>query len=289
MTRARAFLLLPLLAIAACQTQRKPLTGYDMPPPGILLGMNGEGSTVLVWPIFDVPIGSQQIFRPRLNGQDAVVVTSDEGFYDYAKLYLSGWTAAWSQWINGIPAGTYVVELVDSSGQSWGASPPLPVSGANGVLNGSTQLPAVVLANFDGHVGSWSVDPTMQDADPATDEIIVTNLLAENVAVERCLIVADRPTSCTHVGTVGPGADFSTVETLAGLVTADHQALFIQLASDASQSYQRNLNKPTNDRASSCQMERIIVHGSHPLTQSPTTGLTSPAMSSCYGYGNGEP
>ena len=29
---------------------------------------------------------TSQIFRPRLNGQDAVIVTSDEGFYDYAEL-----------------------------------------------------------------------------------------------------------------------------------------------------------------------------------------------------------
>ena len=78
MTRLRPLLLLPLLAIAACQTQRKPLTGYDSPPPGILLNQN-QGPSLVIWTIFDLP-PQEQIFQPRLNDQGTVIVTSDEEF-----------------------------------------------------------------------------------------------------------------------------------------------------------------------------------------------------------------
>jgi hypothetical protein len=277
-----------LLAIAACQTQRKPIMGYDTPPPGIILD---GGNTVLLWPIFDLPPGTQEVFRPRLNGQDAVVITSDEGFYDYDKVYLGGWTGGWNQWINGVPSGTYTVELVDSAGQSYGQSAPLAISAGDISQNPPVQLPTVIFAHFDGQAASWTIDPAMQDSDAATDEITVTNLLAENVTVERCLIAATVRTSCTPVATVAPGADLLTVETGAASSMGDHQALFIHLASDASQSYQRDLVQGTSGigpTGTTCQMERIIVHG---MRSSSYGGLSTPAfaMSSCYGYGSGAP
>ena len=37
----------------------------------------------------------------------------------------------------------------------------------------------MVFAHFDGKVASWNIDPALQDSDPATDEITVTNLPAE--------------------------------------------------------------------------------------------------------------
>ena len=292
MIHLRPSLLLPLLpivalAMAACQTERKPLTGFDTPPPGILLD-SATGGTVLIWPIFDLPTDTQQIFRPRLNGQDTVIVTSQEGFYDYSKLYLQGWTGGWEQWLSGIPAGTYVLELVDSAGQSWGQSAPLSVVAGVSLFNPSGQLPAVVFANFDGLTGSWTIDPATQDSDAATDEITVTNLLDQDVVVERCLVTASSRASCTLVGTVAPAADFLTVETLAAVSSmADHQALFIHLGSDASQSYQRELVQGTGGTfGSTCQVERIVVHGErNPLNYG--TGFTSFALSSCYGYGSG--
>ena len=73
----------------------------------------------------------------------------------------------------------------------------------------------MIFAHFDDQVGSWYVDPTTQDSDPATDEITVTNLIHEDVVVQRCQMTAAGPTSCTSVGTVSPGADLRTVETLA--------------------------------------------------------------------------
>lgn len=286
MTRTRPSLLLPLLAVvalavAACATERKPLTGYDTPPPGIVLD-SVLGNPLMIWPIFDLPQESQA-FRPRLNGQDAVIVTSDEGFYDYAHVNLSGWTGGWNQWLNGIPPGTYVVELVDGAGQIWGRSAPLPLR-ADVAFAGQT--PAVVLAHFDGQVGSWTIDPALQDSDPWTDEITVTNLVAEDVVVERCLIAGSSRTSCTTVGTVSPGADLLTVETTVSPSMADHQALFIHLASDASQSYQRDLVQVSDTNfGSSCQIERILVHGSRSIP--PRGGLTGFAMSSCFGYRSG--
>src|SRR3954463_16019936 len=201
MTRARLSLLLPLLAIAACQTQRKPLVGFDTPPAGILLDRNA-GNILNIWPIFDLPRETSQVFRPRLNGQDAVVVTSDEGFYDYAKLYFQGWTGGWNQGIYGIPTGTYSVELVDSAGQSWGLSAPLNISAGGLLQYGSFQLPSVIFTHFAGQAGSWTVDPSTQDADAATDEITVTNLLDENVVVDRCLQIDGKQSACTPVGTI---------------------------------------------------------------------------------------
>jgi hypothetical protein len=282
MTRARPSLLLPLLALAACATERKPLMGYDKMPPGILLdGM----SRVVLWPMFDLP-PEPQMFRPRLNGQDAVYSTQD-GFYDYVEAQLEYWTAGYGLWLTGAPPGTYVFELVDSAGQSWGKSSPLTIPADADWSNPTGQYPAVIFTHFDGHVGSWTIDPMLQDADAATDEITVTNLVNEAVVVERCLIAAGSRTSCMPVGTVAPGADFLTVETLAASSTADHQALFIHLASDASQSYQRDLvGGARSEFGAACEIERIVVHGRRPNTSlNPTS--TAFAMSSCYGYASG--
>jgi hypothetical protein len=292
MTRVHPYLLLPLLAMAACETQRKPLTGFDKPPPGAIVLDASDGGAVLLWPIFDLPYGEAQIFRPRLNGQDAVIVTSQEGFYDYAKVYLSGWTGGWDQWLYGIPPGTYVVELADSAGQSWGTSPPLPIPGGVSPLNNSGQLPAVLFTHFDGQSGSWTVDPTTQDSDAATDEITVTNLVDEDVAVERCLITAGNRTSCTPVGTVAPAADLFTVETLAAVASGnDHPALVIHLASNATPSYQRDLVQGSSggNFGSTCQVERILVHGTRVDPNGGRAGAPAFAMSSCYGYASGAP
>ena len=200
---------------------------------------------------------------------------------------FQGWTGGYSQWVNGIPTGTYIVELVDSAGQSWGQSAPLLISSGDASFTLSTtspQLPAVILTNYDGQAGSWTIDPTMQDSDTATDEITVTNLLDEDVVVERCLIAAGSRTSCTPVGTVAPGADLLTVETVAGTSMGDHQALVIHLASDASQSYQRDLVPGSSGLITNCQMERILVHGRLPIPADSPAGFTGFAMSSCYGY-----
>jgi hypothetical protein len=242
--------------------------------------------------MFDLP-QTEQIFRPRLDGQDVVYMTSQEGFYDYSDWPLQGWTGAWSGWLEGIQPGTHVLELVDSAGQSWGQSAPLsiPASG-NPLSNLSGQLPAVVFAHFDGKVASWNIDPATQDADTATDEITVTNLIDADVVVERCLISFGRPSSCTPVGTVAPGADLVTVQTMAVVSAADdHQALVTRLASDANQSYQRDLVQGGGNInfGSTCQLERIFVHGTRQVGYYGLTGGTAFAMSSCYGYESGPP
>ena len=154
---------------------------------------------------------------------------------------MQGWTGGWDNRLAWIPPDTYVVEIVDSAGNSWGKSAPLPIPAGGGPYNPTGQSPGVVFINFDGQTGSWNIDPATQDADTATDEITVTNLLGENVVVERCTIVDGERTSCTPVGTVAPQADLRTVETTVASSKADHPGLFIHLASDASQSYQRDL------------------------------------------------
>jgi hypothetical protein len=293
MTRVRLWLLLPLLALAACQTRREPLTGYDSPPPGIVVDLNNFTRTLAIWPIFDLSSAGQK-FYPTLNGQKLVEVTSDEGFYDYLTWSLAGWTAGYGSAIRGVPAGTYVVSLVDDTGQSWGQSAPLPVTDN---ADPGAQWPVAIFANFDGTVGSWSIDPTTQDSDPSTVEITVTNLLDEEVTVQRCLITATGPTSCTSVGTVAGGAELPTVETVVASTAAQYEALIVQLASDPSQSYERDLIESQSLYLyGGCQIERIIVHGQRPLpsgapmfSMGSLTYLTPLAMSSCYGYASPAP
>lgn len=295
MTPARVSLLLLTavvpLAVAACATERKPIRGFDKPPPGsiVLETPAPDGGAFMLWPMLDLPLEPLQPFRPRLNGKDAVIVTSQDGFYDYVTLNLQGWTAGWNGWLTGIPPATYVVDLVDGAGQSWGQSAPLaiPSFGGDNVFTAQVQIPAVIFAHFDGKVTSWNVEPALQDADPATDEITVTNMIGEDVVVERCQIVSGSPTSCAVVGTVAPGGDLRTVETAAGTSKVDHQALRVRLTSDASQSYQRDLVTGTANFVPTCQVERIIVHGNRSLPGGTPTGLRSIAMSSCYGYGSG--
>jgi len=284
MTRLRPFLLLPLLAIAACQTLRKPITGYDSPPAGILLS-DTMGSGLIMWALFDLPPEPQQLFQPRLNGQGAVIVTSQEGYYDYETFPLQGWTGGASMRVGWMPGGTYVVGLVDPTGQSWGQSPPLTLPPDN-FADTSAQEPAVIFAHFADQVGSWIVDPSTQDSDPATDEITVTNLLHEDVVVQRCQVTAAGPTSCASVGTVSAGADLPTVETLAPNGTTDYQALFVQLASDPSQSYERDLVQAASGWGGLCQIERIFVHGTRSLP--PVPSIVPPfALSTCLGYSKG--
>ena len=181
--------------------------------------------------------------------------------------------------------------MVDSAGQIWGRSAPLLISSGGGFSNpqsSAPQLPTIVFTHFDGQIGSWNIDPTTQDADAATDEITVTNLVDEDVVVERCLIAAGDRSSCTLVGTVAPAADLLTIERVAASKLADdHQALFVHLASDAAQSYQRDLVLGSMESPSFCQMERIIVHGRRPGWPDSPGSLTPFAMSSCYGYGSG--
>jgi hypothetical protein len=297
MTRPRPFLLLSLLAfvalaIAACATERKPIRGFDKPPPGTIVLDADPGGVVVMWPIFDLP-NETQTFRARLNGQDAATVTSPNGFYDYLEWPMQGWTGGWDDFLTGVPPGTYVVEIVDSDGQSWGKSAPLAVpAGGGNRFDYTVQNPTVVFTHFDDQIGSWNIDPSTQDADPATDEITVTNLLGEDVVVERCMIVGGARTACTPVGTVAPQADLPTVETPAASSKTDHPALFIHLASDASQSYQRDLalgSGASGSAGSACQIERIFVTGVPQTASYSLTGPATLAMSTCFGNSSGPP
>jgi hypothetical protein len=275
------------LAIAACATEIKPIRGFDKPPAGLVLDAN-PGGTVRIFPLFDLST-DPQTFRPRLNGQDTVSVTSDPvTTYDYVDWQMQGWTGGLDPFLSGIPPGAYVVEVVDSTGQSWGMSASLAIPAGGDPYSSTVQSPAVVFTHFDNQVGSWNIDPATQDADPATDEITVTNLLGEDVVVERCTITGGNRTSCTPVGTLAPQADLGTVETLVAPANADHPALFIHLASDASQSYQRDLVQGGEFQYGSvCQVERILVHGTRSTYLSGPTGPPVFAMSTCFGYASG--
>ena len=297
MTPARASLLsltaIVPLAVAACDTVKKPIRGYDKQPPGTILLDEAAGGTVMIWPMFDLP-HTDQIFRPQLDGQDVVYKTTyQQGFevYDYSSWALQGWTAGWNGSMGAIEPGIHVVDLVDSAGQSWGRSAPLAIPAGDPSSPPFDQFPAVVFANFEGKVAAWNIDPATQDADTTTDEITVTNLVARDVVVERCQVSAAGASSCTFVGTVAAGADLLTVERMADVSSKDdHQALVIRLASDANQKYRRDLLDGGGyfTFGATCQMERIVVHGTRQGGgyYGPINGTVF-AMSSCYGYQSG--
>jgi hypothetical protein len=284
--------LLPLLAIAtlACATQKKPLTGFDKLPPGAITLDADPGGTVMMWPMFDLP-PTPQPFRPRLDGQDLVWMTTEDGFYDYFTWTMQGWTGGWNSWLQGIEPGTHVLELVDGAGQLWGRSGPIAVAAGGTPSNPSGQIAAAIFTHFDGNVSALIVDPAAQDADTTTDEITVTNLFSADAVVERCPVSSDKLGDCTPVGTVAPGADLRTVEKVADVAAADdHQALVIRFATDASQSYRRDLRQgvqtPGFYFGSTCQVEQIVLHAPRMTGYSPAGG-SAIGMSSCYGYLNG--
>jgi hypothetical protein len=241
---------------------------------------------VVIWPIFDLP-AEPQTFRPRLDGQDAACQTSDEGFYEYVNWTMQGWTGGWNRSHGLDPAEHYVVELVDSAGNSWGKSAPLAIPAGGGPYSPSGQIPGVVFANFDGQTGSWNIDPATQDADTATDEITVTNLLGADVVVERCTIAdGERPPA-------RPSAPSRRTPTCARSRPRwprrrpTTRPPSFHLASDASQSYQRDLVQGADnfgfglpDRA-----DPRPRHATDPR-YSPT-GTTGFAMSTATGTGMG--
>ena len=286
MTRARLSLLLPLLALAGCANERKPLTGYDKQPPGILL--DGT-SRVMIWPIFDLPPAPSEIFRPRLNGQDGVIRTSDEGFYDYDEFPLQNWTGGYDVWLTGTPPGTYTLELVDSAGQSWGQSPPLTIPPGADFSNSLVQLPAVIFAHYEGQVGSWTVDPTLQDADAATDEITVTNLIDEDVAVERCL--SRRPPAGRPARPSAPSAGSRPPHRrdAGGLVDGRPPSPLHPPRKRRQPALPAGSVQRSGTFGASCQMERILVHGRRAANTYSPDPFTELAMSSCYGYQSGGP
>jgi hypothetical protein len=279
------------LAAPACDTVKKPIRGFDEPPPGSIVLDDEDGGMVTVWPLFDLP-QTEQVFHPRLDGREVVHRISDQAFYYSPDWVLQGWTGGWNGWIEGIEPGTHVVGLVDGAGQSWGQSAPLAVPAGGKLGSASGQYPAVIFAHFDGTVSAWNVDPATQDGDMATDEITVTNLVDADVVVERCLISSGHSSSCTSVGTVAAGAELLTVEKMADVSSKDddYQALVVHLASDAGQSYQRDLIRGGGhfNFGSTCQVERIVFHGTRQGggPYGPTSGALV-AMSSCYGYGSG--
>src|SRR6476660_8829454 len=102
MRPARASLLLSTaivaLAVAGCETLRKPLRGVDKQPPGSIILDSDPGGTVMIWPVFDLP-QSEQTFRPRLDGQDVVYMASPQNadpYYQYYEWMLQGWTGGWT-------------------------------------------------------------------------------------------------------------------------------------------------------------------------------------------------
>lgn len=298
MTPARASLLLLTalvpLAVAACDTVKKPIRGFDKLPPGTIALSNDSGGAVMMWPMFDLPETDPTYFQTKLNGQVVVYMTSDEGFYDYATWQMQGWTGGWPAGpLRGVKPDTYTIEIVDGNGQSWGRSEPIVVGALASLYNPSGQVPAVIFAHFDGKVASWNIDPTTQDGDTTTDEITVTNLTDADAVVERCLISSGHSSACTAVGTVAAGADLLTVETMAAVdAKDDHQALIIHAASGATPSYQRDLvvGSANYNFGSSCQVERIVVHGPRQSNYFVLpSGTDVFAMSSCYGYGSGAP
>jgi hypothetical protein len=288
MNRVPASLLLPLLAIAACQPDRMPVMGFFTPPPGSQV-LKGD-SLIRLEPVF--LLDAMHTFRVRYNSQDGVTVNSG-GVYNYDQFPLfRGWRTGQLNDDQLLPPATYVVELVDETGQSWGKSEPITIQ--EGPPGNYISEPATLMfVHYDGQASTWNVDPATQDADLMTAEIIVTNLAAEDMVVERCLSAADggRDRTCTTVGTIAPGADLRTVETIASPTTSplgtpstdNNSALVIHGAANATPTFERPL---VSAFVSSCAVERLLVHGARTFKDSDgeLIGSSPFATSSCLGY-----
>jgi hypothetical protein len=210
-----------------------------------------------------------------------------ETIYDYLKFsQLQPWTAGIADQVS-IPPDTYVVELVDDTGRSWGKSDPLPVHEAATGSSGFAEVATVLFVHFDAQAGTFTIDPTTQDSDPMTSEITVTNLTTGEVVVDRCVGPWDGRT-CTPVGTIEPGADLHTVETIALSTTpstGDASALVIHTAENATPaSYERPLVE-ASAFTGACEVERIIVHGVRDVLDGHVLlGFTPYATTSCNSY-----
>jgi len=266
--------LLPLLslALAACGTENAPLVGYDKPPDGTLL-LQGT-APLQIEGLIDVD--APQTFRLRFNGLYGVIeLSSGPGPYDYLKVDVQEWIAGTMTYAN-LPAGTYVIELVDASGTSWGQTPPIDVQ----ELNGARQPPIVVFVHLDGQMATWVLDPATADSDPTTMETTVTNLSHDSVTVQRCppAGTAGGSQACTSLGTIAPGADLHTVEMLA-METTTSSPTAATVSTLMVGSYQRLLvGAPLY---LPCEIERIAVTGVRTLRTGATTQY---AFSACNAF-----
>jgi len=113
MTPARASLLLLTatvpLTVSACHTVRKPLRGFDEPPAGSIVLDADPGGTLMMWTMFDLPQMPQQVFRPRLNGQDVVFVKSAADRFTVRPVRLGQTSAGQAPVLEGLKPGEQVV------------------------------------------------------------------------------------------------------------------------------------------------------------------------------------
>ncbi len=263
MNRVPALLPVLSLAIAACSTENVALFGSDKQPDGSLLLQGNAAFRLEAVMQLDTP----QTFRFRFNGQYGVVSLGTGGPYDYLKVEVREWIAGTAGYAQ-VPPGTYVVEMVDASGTSWGQSPPIAAQSRNATI---------IFVHLDGQAATWVIDPATQDADPATMETTVSNLSGEDVTVRRCQVSSSIDSvgseqACTALGSAAAGADFHTVETISTNTMATLvPALLVG-------SYQRLLVGST---PAECQLERIVVMGMRTL---PSGADTRFAMSACNGF-----
>jgi hypothetical protein len=267
MKRNRVLALLPLFSLVAvaCSTKNVPLVGFDKQPDGTLLL---QGSAILNVQAV-ISVDTPEVFRLRFNGKYGVTAWAagpggSAGPFEYLEIPVDEWMSgilAYTQ----VPPDTYVVELVDAAGNVWGVTPPLDVQSAS-----IGQPVTAIFVHLDGRDTTWVIDPATQDADPTTLETTVSNLSAADVVVQHCQSAGTRPgteTGCSALGTIAPGSDFDTVETLTmALSTTMLPALVIG-------PFQRTLSSVIQ-----CQIDRIVVTGTRTLRNGATTSF---AVSTC--------
>ncbi len=267
MNRPLALLLLPLLplALAACSTKNVPLVGYNQPPDGTLPLDGDVPLTIEAAMELDMP----HTFRFRFNGRYGVQQVVTGGSWVYLEADVEEW-AGGSIAYGLIPAGVYTVEMVDESGTTWAQTPPITIQ----QLSGTSGPGAVIFVHLDGVQETWIVDQAAQDADPATLEATISNLSGVDAPVARCQLAggfagAGSPQDCTSLGTVAPGADFQTIQTL----TTDTTPTTFPILSVGS--FQESLVRPGYG---GCQIDRIVVTGTRTLRDGSQTGY---AFSAC--------
>jgi hypothetical protein len=254
------------LATTACSTDRVPLSGIV-----VSSSLQNDVPSGYVTVTSLLPAG--QHLRVRVNGEYLIWKLAPG---DFRHIELTEFGAEVG---TVLPAGPYVVELVDPSGSVWSPSASITVHPAPPATIPFYQYSSVVFIGEPGHVMAKNVEPLPNDGDPATAEITVMNLVAQPVAVDLCDIGL-HSTACAPIGTVAPGDEFRTVQAIvAGSLNSGH-VLRVRPADAAAPYSDVTLQTPFT----SCQVQEIFATGQRELIDSQTGqvgGLTDFIGSSC--------
>jgi hypothetical protein len=259
-----------LVAAAGCSPQRLsindvmvvrgPVTDGDGSP-------SGDGSILIQ---FDMS-STTGAMRLRLNGKFLAYDAGDAGLV-YVQTGLSQTDTGY--YVGGgygtaLPAGSYVVELVDPDGQVVATSHPAQVSPNPEGLSNPDLTTVIAFFGTSPNFLSENFEPFPRDDDPTTEEVIVRNAIDSQITIEHCVALSSDNTSCTALGTLEAGAETRLTLPITAFVAPDGEATFLRVhRSDAVSPYWDGKVFLSEDlyltsESTTCQVQGLIVGGSH--------------------------